>query len=717
MILEFDLASAQIDGARKYQEDAFLITHLTDKEGNPSSLVIVADGMGGHAAGNVASNMAVQAFAKHVSANYPTDSLAEILGEAVLKANDSIQETIKETPALSGMGCTMIAGILEAGSIWWASVGDSHLYVVRDGKMEKKNDDHSYGGFLDRMQAAGTPVEPQKGLARNMLMSALTGDEINEINIPDQPYSLLPGDRVLLCSDGMDTLSTGQIIDHTSHSESPKECADALMDAVTEAQIPKQDNTTAVVVLVREQDATPTWAAGLTETGATEAGDLEEDVEITAPRAKAKREAPAAEDRRERRDISREPGEGRKWLPMAAVIAVLCAGGGAGAWWFLSPKPGKTPSPVATTPKPAATPAPAPAPVAAAPEPTPAPAPQPAAAAPAPAPQPAAAAPAPAPQPAATAAAPAPQPAAAATPAPAPQPVAAAAAPAPAPQPAAAAPAPPPAEAPQLAAASPTLQPEPAPAPPPAPAPAAGKTLQDKLKSGGMGPVMVIVPGGSFEMGSTSLSRHVEERPRHPVQVESFAVSKHEITYQQYAQFANSQGKKLPKKAHAQDDAPIHYVSWDDAYAYVNWLTQETGKRYRLLSEAEWEYMATGGGASKTAAFWWGFDPKDGVAHCFDCESGLDPRRPTKVGYFAANQLGIHDTAGNVSEWVQDCWHPSYEGAPSFGEVWEGGDCSYRVARGGSYADPMQSLRVSKRFKFSSKTGNDLVGIRVKRSL
>lgn len=667
MILEFDLASAQIDGARKYQEDAFLITHLTDKDGNPSSLVIVADGMGGHAAGNVASNMAVQAFAKHVSANYPTDSLAEILGEAVLKANDSIQETIKETPALSGMGCTMIAGILEAGNIWWASVGDSHLYVIRGGNLEKKNDDHSYGGFLDRMKAAGTPVEPQKGLARNMLMSALTGDEINEINIPDQPFSLQPGDRVLLCSDGLDTLGSGQIVQHASCSETPKECADALMDAVTDAQIPKQDNTTAVVVLVREQEATPTWAAGLTQTTPPR-----EEADITAPRAKAE-PAPAAEDRRERR---REPGEGRKWLPMAAALAVVCAGGAA-AWFYL--KPGQTPgqttgqttAPAAATAKPPA-------------------------AAPAEAPVTAAAEPAAAPEPAAAAQAAAP--AAAATPAPA-------------------AKTPPPAEAPQLAAAAPALQPAPAAAPAPAPAPAAGKTLQDPLKSGGMGPVMVIVPGGSFDMGSTSLSRHVDERPRHAVQVEGFAVSQHEITYQQYALFANSQGRKLPKKAQAQDDMPIHYVSWDDAYAYANWLTQETGKRYRLLSEAEWEYMASGGGASKTAAFWWGFDPKTGVAHCFDCESGLDPRRPTKVGYFSANQLGIFDTAGNVSEWVQDCWHESYEGAPSFGEVWEGGDCTYRVARGGSYADPMQSLRVSKRFKFPSKTGNDLVGIRVKRSL
>ena len=159
MALQYELAGSQIDGTRGYQEDAFLITHLTDSEGNPAALVIVADGMGGHAAGNVASNMAVQAFNKHVSSNYPTDNLSEVLRECVHQANNSIKETIAETPALSGMGCTMVAAVLEQNKMTWASVGDSHVYLIRDKELIKKNDDHSYGGFLDRMAAAGTPVD------------------------------------------------------------------------------------------------------------------------------------------------------------------------------------------------------------------------------------------------------------------------------------------------------------------------------------------------------------------------------------------------------------------------------------------------------------------------------------------------------------------------------------------------------------------------------
>ena len=100
MAFQSDIAGAQIDGARDYQEDAFLITNLTDANGNASALIIVADGMGGHAAGNVASNMAVQAFNKSITTLYPTDAISESLNVSILKANAAIAETVKETPAL-----------------------------------------------------------------------------------------------------------------------------------------------------------------------------------------------------------------------------------------------------------------------------------------------------------------------------------------------------------------------------------------------------------------------------------------------------------------------------------------------------------------------------------------------------------------------------------------------------------------------------------------
>ena len=104
-------------------------------------------------------------------------------------------------------------------------------------------------------------------------------------------------------------------------------------------------------------------------------------------------------------------------------------------------------------------------------------------------------------------------------------------------------------------------------------------------------------------------------------------------------------------------------------------------------------------------------------AHCFGCGSGLDPRKPTKIGTFAANKFGVFDTAGNVAEWVRDCWHDNYNGAPTTGEVWEGGDCITRVVRGGSYSSPPQSIRTAKRDKFKSDSLYDNIGIRVVREV
>ena len=316
MALEFTLAGSQIDGDRGYQEDAFLITHLTDANDKPAALIIIADGMGGHAAGNVASNMAVQAFNKHVSANYPTEELAKILKECVIKANSSIEETVKETPALSGMGCTMVVAILESGKIWWSSVGDSHLYVIRDKVRLKINADHSYGGFLDRMEAAGTPVEAEEGLARNMLMSAVMGEEISEIDVSQEPFDLQDGDRIMICSDGMDTLSEGKFIQFSDWSENPKECSEALLTAVEDEAKPRQDNTTIVVVDVIEKAATEAPAATAAPAPTIEA----EAIPSPAPQPEAETAQPVIEE-------PEKKGSGMI-IGIAAVVVIGVAIGG-----------------------------------------------------------------------------------------------------------------------------------------------------------------------------------------------------------------------------------------------------------------------------------------------------------------------------------------------------------------------------------------------------
>lgn len=642
MALQFELAGSQIDGARDYQEDAFLITHLTDADGNPSALVIVADGMGGHAAGNVASNMAVQAFNKQVSSNYPTGNPADILHECVLKANASIRETIKETPALAGMGCTMVAAILEGNRLWWASVGDSHLYLLRDKELIKKNADHSYGGYLDLMAAAGTPVEPEKGLSRNMLMSAITGDEINMIDVPAEPFELLPGDRLLISSDGLDTLSAGKIIQYSEWSESPKECAEALMKAVTEAAMPKQDNTTAVVVNIKERVVTQAQApapAPATPEKATVTTDLDRtlDQEVSA-----QTQAPAREASAEVVELPRKAGKSGLYIGIAAALLIAI---GMGTYLFMG---GKKESPAAVT--------------------------------------------------------------TAEEPAPAAEIVTTEGA-----EETTAVTSEPEAET-AVATAEPATTPETEAAAADTDAIQSGKEFQDRLKDGANGPIMVTIPGGSFEMGSPNSSRNADERPRHAVTIRRFAMSKLEVSFAEYERFAKATNRKIPDNLYMEKDAhPVIFVTWDDAYYYARWLSEQTGKRYRLPSEAEWEYAA---GTGKRSPFWWGFNEESGYGHCFGCgATGLDPRKPTKRGSFKPNPFGIYDTTGNVAEWVQDCWHENYTEAPSDGQVWEGGDCALRMARGGAYSSPFQSVRHTKRDKYKSDQLYDHIGIRVVRDL
>jgi formylglycine-generating enzyme required for sulfatase activity len=192
-------------------------------------------------------------------------------------------------------------------------------------------------------------------------------------------------------------------------------------------------------------------------------------------------------------------------------------------------------------------------------------------------------------------------------------------------------------------------------------------------------------------------------------------MSRYEVTFAEYDEFARATGRKRPdSKDWDRKTHPVVFVSWDDTYQYAMWLSKQTGHKYRLPSEAEWEYAARAG---QETDYWWGRRVGTENAHCFDCKSGLHPRRAAKVGYFKPSPYGLYDTAGNVWEWVHDCYHPNYRGAPDDGSVWEGGDCTRRVARGGSFASASGSLRASKREKFVSHKKYDDVGIRLVRDL
>lgn len=656
---QYEIAGNQIDGARDYQEDAFLVTHLTDAQAQPATLAIVADGMGGHAAGNVASNMAVQAFNKHVISNYPSNDLSALLQGGVLKANNTIAVTIRETPALQGMGCTMIAVLVDQQRLWWASVGDSHLYLLRGKSLTKMNADQSYGGLLDRLAAAGQPAEPEPGLSRNMLMSAVTGEEIKEIDCPEESFQLEHGDRLLLCSDGLNTLSQAKIVQYAERNNSALEYARGLLDAVAEAAMPRQDNTTVIVINVSLQEvssAEPRAVAASTglATGDADAVELTDrtlpnfriGAHDTAARTATPAPAIAAAGANAHTAINApvrdKPRKLKVPVLIAGGVALLAIIGGTYLWTA-----GNQPTPETAVPSIEHEPATVEVPIVAEPQ------------------QPPASRPDPVPQEATE---------------------------------------------PAVEIAGATIPPEPE----PKTGPQLQPTFTDRLQSGAQGPVMQPLVGGSFMMGG---SRFSEEQPEHKVTVKPFAISRYEITVADYARFARAAGRAVPnpfgldKATH-----PVVSVTWQQAADYAAWLSQQTGHAYRLPTEAEWEYAASGG--VKTD-YWWGMSMEPNRAHCFSCGEELAPQHPTRIGSFSANPFGLHDMLGNVAEWVTDCWHPEYNGAPVVSDqAWiEGGNCRRRVVRGGSYSTPPTSLRHSQRDKYDAASGYENIGFRVVREM
>ena len=162
-----------------------------------------------------------------------------------------------------------------------------------------------------------------------------------------------------------------------------------------------------------------------------------------------------------------------------------------------------------------------------------------------------------------------------------------------------------------------------------------------------------------------------------------FAVGVYEVTFDEWYACVDAGGcgsyvPDIPNDSWDRENRPVMNVSWEDAQSYVRWLSDRTGKTYRLLSESEWEYVARAG---TETAYSWGDSIGVNRANCNGCGSQWDDKQTAPVGSFAANAWGVHDMHGNVWEWVQDCWNSDYEGAPTDGSAWESEDCSYaRVA-------------------------------------
>ena len=258
------------------------------------------------------------------------------------------------------------------------------------------------------------------------------------------------------------------------------------------------------------------------------------------------------------------------------------------------------------------------------------------------------------------------------------------------------------------AAASPIEQPARAPASP-ATVPKSGADIRDCPAC----PVLVSVPQGVFTMGSNSSDP--SEKPPHRVTIEApFAIGKTEVTVEQWNACVEAGACPRVAEAARPPNSPARDISWDDAQVYVKWLTKVSGKPYRLPTEAEWEFAARGGSASR---YWWGDEMKKGTANCKDCGDPWQADGPAPVASFAANGYGLYDMNGSVWEWVQDCWHSSYKGAPADGRAWEESFCPVRVIRGGSWRDGASYMPVTTRFKYDASVRHSQNGFRAARDL
>jgi len=270
--------------------------------------------------------------------------------------------------------------------------------------------------------------------------------------------------------------------------------------------------------------------------------------------------------------------------------------------------------------------------------------------------------------------------------------------------------------------------------------PASNKTSGAVFRDCADCPEMVVIPAGWFQMGTApgeeereGLSEPFRNRslPQRQVQVRSFSAGRFEVTRGEYRIFAEATGhrddgcfvwtgsgfeldqsRSWRNPGYRQDDRhPVVCVSWNDAVAYAGWLSQKTGRDYRLLSEAEWEYAARAGTA--TARFW-GDDEEAGCVHANGADLTTAAQVPgangwplarcsdryaytAPVGSYRANAYGLHDMLGNVWEWTQDCWNGNYVGAPTDASAWAAGDCSLRAVRGGSWEDAPLGLRAAYR--------------------
>lgn len=253
----------------------------------------------------------------------------------------------------------------------------------------------------------------------------------------------------------------------------------------------------------------------------------------------------------------------------------------------------------------------------------------------------------------------------------------------------------------------------------------------DEIRDCDACPAMVSIAPGTFNMGApdTERNRDDDEGPIHEVVIgRNFAIAKFETSWLEWEACVDDgacvtpSGHSMPEgSSWGKDTRPVINVSWNDVQTYLDWISEKTGRVYRLPSEAEWEYAARAG---VQARYQHGDDPKTlcrvgngaDLATNFnnrnDCYDRIG-RETAPVGSYEANPLGLFDLIGNVWEWTQDCWNSSYESAPATGDAWDTGDCTQGVIRGGSWGSYPHNLRFATRQGLDRTYRGHEVGFRI----
>lgn len=239
-----DIAWGQIEGRRGSQQDRADCLSWP----NGYHLLLLGDGLGGHVAGDIASATVIESF-RDAFVGSSDQSPRERLLQALQTANIALFDRIQEDPRLIGMGTTLVVVAVEKSSLYWVSVGDSPLWLFRDGEMRRLNENHSVGGILDQRAANGeiTYQEAAESAGRSQLLEAVLGEDIKLVDAPTQPLKLQSGDLIVLASDGIETCSPEELRDIVANQLPATELVNAILQAVEAHALPSQDNATLIV--------------------------------------------------------------------------------------------------------------------------------------------------------------------------------------------------------------------------------------------------------------------------------------------------------------------------------------------------------------------------------------------------------------------------------------------------------------------------------------